>query len=80
MNAAAWLLEKGAAVNPSDKDGNTPLHWAAAQGHVEMTELLIAHGADLKAKTRFGCTPLRGAYDYHQAATAQVLLQHGATQ
>jgi hypothetical protein len=45
-----------------------------------MTELLIAHGADLKAKTRFGCTPLRGAYDYHQAATAQVLLQHGATQ
>ena len=41
---------------------------------------LIAHGADMNAKTRFGCTPLRGAYDYHQAAMAQVLLRHRTTQ
>jgi hypothetical protein len=45
-----------------------------------MTELLIAHGANLKALTRFGCTPLRGANDFNQAATARVLLQHGAPQ
>jgi ankyrin repeat protein len=56
------------------------LHFAAADGHVEMTEFLIAHGADMKVKTRLGCTPLRAARDYHQAATAQILLQHGATQ
>jgi hypothetical protein len=80
MSAAKLLLADGAEINLRDKDGNTPLHWAAARGHVEMTELLIASGADLKVKTRFGCTPLRGAYDYHQAATARVLLAHGATQ
>lgn len=80
MNVAGLLIEDGAEINPKDNDGNTPLHWAAARGNVEMTELLIAHGGDMKAKTRFGCTPLRGAYDFHQAATARVLLQHGATQ
>jgi ankyrin repeat protein len=56
------------------------LHWAAARGHIEIAELLIAHGADLKAKTYSGCTPLRGAYDYHQAAMVRVLQHHGATQ
>jgi hypothetical protein len=34
----------------------------------------------MKVKTIFGCTPLKGAYDWHQAATAQVILQHGGTQ
>jgi ankyrin repeat protein len=45
-----------------------------------MTELLLAHGADINAKTRAGCTPLRGARDFHQAATAAVLVQHGGTE
>jgi ankyrin repeat protein len=78
MDVAKLLLAKGAQINAADKDGNIPLHWAVVKGHVEMTEFLIAHGGDMKAKTRFGCTPLRGARDYHQTATARVLLQHGA--
>jgi ankyrin repeat protein len=80
MDAAKLLLAKGAHINARNKQGSTPLHYAAAFGHVQMTEFLIDQGADLKLKTIFGCTPLKGAYDWHQAATAQVIVQHGGTQ
>jgi ankyrin repeat protein len=80
MDAAKLLLAKGAHINARNKQGSTPLHHAAALGYVQMTEFLIDQGADLKMKTIFGCTPLKGAYDWHQAATAQVILQHGGTQ
>ncbi len=80
MEAARLLLAKGAQINARNKQGSTPLHYAAALGHVQMTEFLIDQGADLKVKTIFGCTPLKGAYDWHQAATAQVILQRGGTQ
>ncbi len=30
--------------------GKTALHWAAAGGHVSMTEYLVGHGADIEAR------------------------------
>lgn len=39
------LLEAGASVNHKDDMGNSALHKAAANGHVECLELLKAHGA-----------------------------------
>ena len=38
------LLSKGADVNNKDKNGVTPLHWAAKLGHKEVVELLRKHG------------------------------------
>ena len=38
--------------------GYTPLHWAASGGHKEVTEVLIANGADVNAMSRYGETPL----------------------
>jgi len=38
-------LEKGADPCASDDEGNTPLHWAAAYGHCNVTSLLIDVGA-----------------------------------
>jgi ankyrin repeat protein len=53
------LLEQKVDVNAAQGDGTTALHWAAYTGHVEMTRLLLASGADLKVKTRLGAlTPL----------------------
>ena len=50
-------LNKGVDVNATG-NGQSPLHLAAIMGHVEVTELLIASGADLEGTDKHGNTPL----------------------
>jgi ankyrin repeat protein len=40
------LLGAGAAVDASTADGETPLLYAAGQGHTEVVRLLLGAGAD----------------------------------
>jgi fucose 4-O-acetylase-like acetyltransferase len=58
--------------------GATPLSTAAAYGNVAAIELLIAKGADVKARNRDGATPLHAAAMYGKVKAARVLIQHGA--
>jgi ankyrin repeat protein len=59
---AKWLITTGRAnVNVKDKIGDTPLHFAAFKGHIEVTEVLINAEADLDAKNHYGRTALREA-------------------
>src|SRR5215470_5282033 len=39
-------IKTGAEVNQQDKQGWTPLSWAAGKGDVEIVELLLQHNAD----------------------------------
>jgi len=41
------MLEKGAKVNATNEDGNTPLHVAAFMGRTEIVQLLLAKGASV---------------------------------
>ena len=50
-------IARGADVNFVDKQGGTPLHWAAARGLVEIVELLLAHGAKKNCPDKDGETP-----------------------
>ena len=55
-------LRWGADVNAPDDDLRmTPLHWAAIKGHTEVVALLLAKGADAKARDKLKFTPLHGA-------------------
>jgi ankyrin repeat protein len=45
-------LIAGADINARDENGMTPIHLAVKHGHKAMTELLIAKGAHLNAKTK----------------------------
>jgi ankyrin repeat protein len=60
--------------------GTTPLHLAAFAGRVEVTELLLARGAEVDAisKNKFRNTPLVMAALPSQRETSATLLDHGA--
>jgi ankyrin repeat protein len=81
--AALRKLLKGdlALVRARDKEGSTPLHWAAWRGQVEAARLLLEAGADVNARnqnTHWGTTPLHAAAHGNQATVVQLLLAHGA--
>ena len=72
------LLDHNASVSPMDKDGGTPLHFAAMQGHNAVALMLIEHAADISAQNSEGMSPLHfTAFEGH-VALAALLLQHGA--
>ena len=50
-------LDKGADIQAVEVDGQTALHLAAQAGRKEAVALLIARGADTKAKDKSGDTP-----------------------
>lgn len=52
------LAANQAQVQQADAVGDTPLHEAARHNHSELARLLLAHGADPKARNRKGDTPL----------------------
>ena len=45
-----------------DKNGQTPLHLAAARGKTKCIQLLLDNKADSNAQDKNGCTPLHIAY------------------
>jgi hypothetical protein len=57
---------------------NTPLHVAAAYGHLDTAEFLINHGADINAKNEDGWTPLHVAVFNGHLALVKLLLEKGA--
>lgn len=75
---AEILIAQGMDVNEIVYRGETPLHWAANQGHVEVAKLLLAKGADKNAKNDDGATPLHMAAQKHHADIVKLLLDNGA--
>ena len=74
------LLAAGALVNAYSDDGWTPLHLASFFGHPKVAELLLAHAADVTARSKNanGNTPLHAALAANQKFVAGLLIGAGA--
>jgi ankyrin repeat protein len=70
------LIERGAAVN---RDGWTPLHYAATGAEPAVLEILVARGALIEAASPNGTTALMMAARYGTEPTVDWLLARGAS-
>ena len=52
-----WLIEKGADINHSDRNGYTALHFAAQEAHTEVLKYLLKHNANPNVQDIHGNTP-----------------------
>src|SRR5687767_14174375 len=77
--AVRALLKNGEDVNAAQGDGMTALHWAARRGDLELAQMLLYAGANVKAQTRLGgYTPLLMAAQNGSAPMLEALIKAGA--
>lgn len=78
---ATWqVLHLGADLYVSDRDGNTPLHLACADGfqRPELVRYMLAKHADAEIRNRSGKVPLFTAVYSGNAELVEALLEGGA--
>jgi len=78
LEAASFLLERGADFNVKDEKGNTPLHLASIFAHDEIIDLLIQHKPDVDMLNAQGQAPLSLASLYGNPESIRFLLAGGA--
>jgi len=77
-DAVRLLVESGATVNATEPlQGQTALMWAIAERHASVVSALIAAGADLKAVTKQGFSPIHFAARVGDLESLQLLLAAG---
>jgi len=78
VSALRQLITSGANLEERDAKGRTPLTIAAAQGHTQISTVLLDAGANVNAVNTRGGTPLMYAVVSGNPETARVLLSRGA--
>jgi ankyrin repeat protein len=75
LDLANVLIARGADVN---REGWTPLHYAATKGHREMMRLLLENDAYIDSESANGTTPLMMAAFSTSPLAVKLLLEEGA--
>ena len=77
IEAVKQHLAAGADVNDKDDNGWSPLLFASGEGHIELSEFLIAKGADLNVKAGHPeMSPLHAAAgENHKEITALLIIK-----
>lgn len=66
------------AIQATQPDGMTALHWAVVHEHAVAVQLLLDAGADVDGRTNYGVTPLSIACRRGAAQVVHILLRGGA--
>jgi uncharacterized protein len=78
-DAVRALLKQAVDVNAAQGDGMTALHWAASKDDVDLAQMLLYAGANVRATTRLGgITPLWISAQNGNARLIETLLKAGA--
>lgn len=64
-------------INAQNEAGNTPLHWAALNGHLECVKALIDNGADPTVTNRAGHDPVYEAEVNDRREVVEWVLREG---
>lgn len=72
------LVKQGAAVNATEGDGSTALHWAAYKDSLAIADRLIRAGAKANVTNDLGATPLWAACMNASVTMVDRLLEAGA--
>ena len=75
---ARWLVENGADIEATDRDGKTPLHTRARSHRGRIAELLQLGADPNPGAGSYHGTPLHAAADAAVADNVRLLLEHGA--
>ncbi len=75
LDLAKVLIARGADIN---REGWTPLHYAATKGHREMMRLLLENDAYIDSESANGTTPLMLAALSTAPLAVKLLLEEGA--
>ena len=79
LAAVKQLVLHGADVNVADPiKGQTPLMWAAAEGHTDVVAGLVEMGANVNAVSKGGFTPLLFSITKNDLASIKTLIKAGA--
>ncbi|KAJ9658996.1 hypothetical protein H2198_003425 [Neophaeococcomyces mojaviensis] len=78
LDKKRWTPRFSRLVDKRDSQGQRPLGYAASQGHEELVRLLLAHKADINAKSEDGWTALHEAALRGHEAVVRLLLAHKA--
>jgi len=78
VEAAKWLINKGADLEAEDREEWTPLIYAAMYDSVDVARLLISRGAKVNAKSGIGWTALHWTAYEDSLKVAQLLIDNRA--
>ena len=70
------IIGKYASVLATDKDGDTPLHIAAARGHKECVEALLQLDAPIMLRNAAGKTALHLALERGRSSIVRIFIKH----
>lgn len=78
LGLAQFITEQGGNVHYAARERMTIFNYAFFNGHLEITEYLLGHGARINNTNAFGATPLIRASNYENSEQIHWLLSHGA--
>lgn len=68
---------RSAILNLQNRSGNTALHWAALNGHLEAVKILVASGANSSVRNKAGFDAVFEAEINSKGAVVEWLLKEG---